>query len=150
VTAAPSLEIVAATLRAFVARAGALRAVALLDRGEAAPPAVVDCDGAGTCEVEEAGAVRVLPVTAADPLPLPDVRALPPMDVDSTRGEVIGTIGGLQHLAEAVGGLAAALGGRSVATVQFETTAPDMPLGVSARRGEPAVLALGDEPFALS
>ena len=50
---------------------------------------------------------------------------------------------------EAVGGLAAALGGRSVATVQFETTAADLPLGVSARRGEPAVLALGDEPFAL-
>ena len=36
-----------------------------------------------------------------------------------------------------------------VATVQFQTTDPDRPLGVSARRGEPAILALGDEPFAM-
>jgi hypothetical protein len=148
VTEGPSLEVVAATLGAFVARSGALRAVALIDRGEDSPPAVVDCDGSGTCEVEEAGAVRVLPAIG-DALPLPEVRSLPPMDVDPARGQVVGTIGGLQHLTEAVAGLAAALGGRTVATVEFQTTDPDRPLGVSARRGEPAILALGDEPFAM-
>jgi hypothetical protein len=152
VSASPPVAVVAATLRAFVARSAALRGVVLLDRGQGAPPAVLDCDVDGTVEVEERGAVRTLAGTdvAADPLPLPEIRALPPMDVDPQRGEVIGMIGGLQHLTDAVGALAAVLGGRSVATVQFETTDPRAPLAVSARPGEPAVLALGDEPFALS
>jgi hypothetical protein len=152
VSDSPPVAAVAATLLAFVARSAALRAVVLLDRGQGAPPAVLDCDADGTVEVEERGAVRTLAGTevAADPLPLPEIRALPPMDVDAQRGEVIGMIGGLQHLTDAVGALAAVLGGRSVATVQFETTDPRAPLAVSARPGEPAVLALGDEPFALS
>jgi hypothetical protein len=71
------------------------------------------------------------------------------MDVDPDGGEVTGTIGGLQHLADAVGELAALLGGRSVAIVQFQTSDPDAPLAVSARAGEPPVFALGDETFAL-
>ena len=146
---APPLDAVAATLRDFVARAGAMRAVALLDRGEGAAPVVVDCDGAGGVEVEEGGEVRQLAAVPAAPLALVHVHALPAMDVDPDGGEVTGTIGGLQHLAGAVGELAAALGGRSVATVQFATSDPDAPLAVSARAGEPPVFALGDETFAL-
>jgi hypothetical protein len=146
----PSLEAVGVTLRDFVSRAGAIRAVALLDRGDAGVPVVVDCDATGAVEVEEAGEVRILPaVSDAAPLVVPHVHALPAMDVDPVSGQVIGTIGGLQHLAGAVGELAAALGGRSVATVVFETTDPDAPLAVSARPGEPPVFALGDETFAL-
>jgi hypothetical protein len=111
---------------------------------------VVDCDATGAVEVEEGGEVRVLPAASgAPPLVVPHVHALPAMDVDPASGQVTGTIGGLQHLAGAVGELAAALGGRSVATVQFETTDPDAPLAVSARPGEPPVFALGDETFAL-
>jgi hypothetical protein len=146
----PSLEAVAVTLRDFVARAGALRAVALLDRGPGAAPVVVDCDGEGAVEIEEAGEVRELAVVSGtSPLARVHVHALPTMDVDPAGGEVTGTIGGLQHLAGAVGELAATLGGRSVATVQFATSDPDAPLAVSARHGEPPVFALGDETFAL-
>ena len=146
---APPLDAVAVTLREFVARAGALRAVALLDLGEGAAPVVVECDGAGTVEVEEGGEVReVAADPGAVPLALVHVHALPAMDVDPASGEITGTIGGLQHLAGAVGELAAALGGRSVATVQFQTSDPDAPLAVSARPGEPPVFALGDETFA--
>jgi hypothetical protein len=147
---APSVDAVGATLRDFVSRAGAIRAVALLDRGEAGAPVVVDCDAAGGVEVEELGEVRVLPAApGATPLVVPHVHPLPAMDVDPASGEVTGTIGGLQHLADAVGQLATALGGRSVATVQFETSDPGAPLAVSARAGEPPVFALGDETFAL-
>src|ERR1700716_2160581 len=102
---APPLDAVAATLRDFVARAGALRAVALLDRGAGAAPIVIDCDDAGAVEGEGGGEAR----GAAE--------------------------------------LAGARGGRSVATVQFQTSDPDAPLAVSARPGEPPVFALGDETF---
>ena len=146
----PPLDAVAVTLREFVARAGAVRAVALLDRGDGAAPVVVDCDGAGAVEIEEGGEVHELAaVSGAAPLAMVHVHALPVMDVDPSSGEVIGTIGGLQHLADAVGELAAALGGRSVATVQFQTSDPEAPLAVSARPGEPPLFALGDETFAL-
>jgi hypothetical protein len=146
----PPLDAVAVTLRDFVGRAGALRAVALLDRGAEGAPVVVDCDAAGRVEVEEGGEVRELTaVSGAAPLALVHVHALPAMDVDPASGEVTGTIGGLQHLAGAVGELSAALGGRSVATVQFATSDSDAPLAVSARPGEPPVFALGDETFAL-
>ena len=145
-----SIEAVAATLRDFVDRAGALRAVALLDRGPDAAPVLVDCAADGAVEVEAAGEVRaVSPAADVAPLVAPHVRPLPPMDVDAGSGEVTGTIGGLQHLATAVGELAAALGGRSVATVQFATTDPDTPLAVSARAGEAPVVALGDRTFTL-
>ncbi|HEV7460668.1 MAG TPA: hypothetical protein VGN78_09035 [Solirubrobacteraceae bacterium] len=147
---APPLDAVAATLRDFVARAGALRAVALLDRGAGAAPIVIDCDDAGAVEVEENGEARGVTVASdSAPLALVHVHALPAMDVDPASGDVTGTIGGLQHLAGAVGELAAALGGRSVATVQFQTSNPDAPLAVSARPGEPPVFALGDETFGL-
>ena len=148
-TAAP-VDAVAATLRDFVARAGALRAVALLDRGRDSDPLVVECAADGAVEADEAGKVRRLPPAAdAAPLAVPHVHRLPPMDVDAGSGEVTGTIGGLQHLATAVGELAGALGGRSVATVQFATTDPDTPLAVSARAGEAPVVALGDRTFTL-
>lgn len=147
---APPLDAVGVTLREFVARAGALRAVALLDRGEGAAPVVVDCDAAGAVEIEESGEVRELAaVSGAAALALVHVHALPAMEVDPASGQVTGTIGGLQHLAGAVGELAAALGGRSVATVQFQTSNPDAPLAVSARPGESPVFALGNETFAL-
>src|SRR6266516_1453959 len=97
---APPLDSVAVTLRDFVARAGAVRGVALLDRGEAGTPVVVDCDADGAVEVEEAGEVRALAVPpGAVSLGVPHVHPLPAMDVDPASGEVTGTIGGLQHLA---------------------------------------------------
>jgi hypothetical protein len=43
--------------------------------------------------------------------------------------------------------LADAFPGRSVLTVTFATSDPDTPLHVSARRGDPLVLGLGEEQF---
>ena len=62
-----------------------------------------------------------------------------------------GAIGGLEHLVDAVGSLADALGAGSVAMAVFATTDPENPLSVSCRAGgaEPPVVAIGDEPFEL-
>ena len=86
----PSLEAVAATLRDFVARAEALRAVALLDRGADAAPAVVDCGADGAVDVEVAGEAH-----------------------------------------------------------ELRAGSEDRPLAVSARAGEPPVIALGERAFTL-
>jgi hypothetical protein len=53
------------------------------------------------------------------------------------------------HLAEVVLALARAAGGRSVATVDFPTRDPELPLTIAAREGEPIVLAIGDRQFLL-
>ena len=61
-------------------------------------------------------------------------------------------MGGVAHLADAVGALAARLGARNVAMVQFETNDPDVPLALTARAdgSEPIVVALGDDEYELS
>jgi hypothetical protein len=46
-------------------------------------------------------------------------------------------------------GLAAAFGGRSVATADFATRDPELPITIAAREGEPLVLAAGDRRFVL-
>ena len=53
------------------------------------------------------------------------------------------------HLAEVVLALARTGGGRSVATVDFSTRDPELPLTIAAREGEPVVLAIGDRQFRL-
>jgi hypothetical protein len=77
------------------------------------------------------------------------VRQLPPFDVDVETAQIAAPIGGVAHLAGAVRDLAAALGGRNVAMVQFATNDPAAPLAITARAdgSEPIVLALGDEEF---
>jgi hypothetical protein len=45
--------------------------------------------------------------------------------------------------------LARAFGGRSVATAEFGTRDPDLPLTIVARDGEPLLLAVGDGRFEL-
>src|SRR2546429_8943623 len=75
----------------------------------------------------------------AVPLALVHVHTLPAMDVDPASGEVTGTIGGLQHLAGAVGELAAALGGGRDATAEVYTHDPPAPPeGFARLRGGPA------------
>jgi hypothetical protein len=60
---------------------------------------------------------------------------------------VAATIGGVEHLAEAVEDLALALGGRSVAMAQFETTTPGLLFSVTARLGDPIVLSIGEDEY---
>jgi hypothetical protein len=87
---------------------------------------------------------------AAAPLPLPDVRALPPFDVDALRAEIVAPLGGVEHLAGAVRALVEAFPGRSVLTVSFATSDPEIPLTIAARSGDPLVLGLGEDAWEMA
>jgi len=149
------LDAVAATLREFVHRSGALRVVGLVDRAPGEGPVVVECGRLAPIEVDFGDRIVHLPhgieLDAVIP-PLPDVRQLPPFDVDAATGEVAGTIGGLEHLVDGVRGLADALGGRNVAMAVFETTDDETPLAITARAGgsDPVVIAIGEDQFELA
>lgn len=148
----PLLDLAAAALREFVHRSGALRVQALVDAGTGGPPALVVCSRMGPIVVVVGDRELELAHDAeldADAPDLGDVRQMPPFEVDVDRGEVAGTIGGLQHLAAAVSRLAAAIGGRTVAVAEFETTSPEVPLALSARSGEAVVVTLGDQTYEL-
>ena len=148
------LDLAVVTLREFLHRSPAARAIAVVQRAVGDGPAVVDCGRFEAIEVETGErTVRLAhdaPLDAAAP-PLPEVKPIPPFDVDPRSGEVAGTIGGLEHLADAVGALADALGPGSVAMAVFATSDPSNPLSVSCRAGgaEPPVVAIGDQPFSL-
>ena len=93
-----------------------------------------------------------LPVPeGAAPHPLPHLHRVPAtaLDADPETGELGAPIGTVQMLADAVMGLARAVGGRSVATATFATRDPDVPLTVAARDGEPVVLDIAGRHFAL-
>ena len=142
------------TLREFLHRSTASRAIAVVDREPGVGPAVVDCGRFEAIEVDLGDrTVRLphdAPLDAVAP-PLPEVKPIPPFEVDSRTGEVTGAIGGLEHLVDAVGSLADALGAGSVAMAVFATTDPENPLSVSCRAGgaEQPVVAIGEEPFEL-
>ena len=140
----------AVTLRAFVSASGALEATLLMDQGESAPPLGIECPAAGPLLLGEGDAVVQLDAArlAATPLPLPEVKALPPFEVDAVRAEITAPLGGVEHQARAVRELAQAFPGRSVLALTFATTDPETPLTIAARAGEPVVLSLGeDEQF---
>jgi hypothetical protein len=146
------LDATVALLREFLHRSGALRAVALVDAGPAEGAAIVDCARLAPIEVTTGGRTVHLPHSIeldVEPPAVPDVRRLPPFDVDLQAGAVTGTIGGVRHLADAVRALARLLGGRNVAMIQFETTTPGLPFTISARGEETIVLAIGDDQYEL-
>jgi hypothetical protein len=148
----PALDRAVAALREFLHRSGALRAQALIDAGPDSPPALVACSRLGPIEIVIGDRELELPhgmELDAEPPDLGDVRQMPPFQISIERGEVTGTIGGLQHLAAAVSRLAEAIGGRTVAVVEFETTSADVPLALSARSGEAVVVTLGEETYEL-
>ncbi|MBI5104820.1 MAG: hypothetical protein HZB46_07525 [Solirubrobacterales bacterium] len=155
-TAGP-LDPVIVTLRDVLHRSGALRVAAVVDLGAAGASdpdaaAVVDVGRLLPVEVQVGDRKVHLPHALeldARPLGHVDVRQLPPFEVDPSSGEVVGTIGGLQHLGEAARELVALLGGRSVALLQVPTTTPDLPLTLTARIGEPVLVAIGEEEFEL-
>jgi len=142
---------IAATLRAFVHEAGALEVTLLLDQGAEMPPLVVECPAVGPLLLAEGEQVVQLDADrlAAEPLPLPAVRALPPFEVDAVREQITAPLGGVEHQARAVRELAEAFPGRSVLSVRFATTDIETPLTIAARTGDPVVLALGEETFEL-
>ena len=139
-------------VRELLHRASAVEVHAVVDRGADAPTALITCGRMRPIEIVEDGRTVHLPHTAeldATPPELPRVPPLPPIEVDASEGTVAAPLGAIDALAEAVGALAAALGGRSVALAFFQTTDDEVPLGIAARTGEPALLTLGEEQFQL-
>ena len=139
-----------ATVRDFAERSQAQRVVVLLDRGDDRPAAMLEWL-AGALELVEDGAAAALPAEEAPPLPLGDLRPPPAsaVHVHAQAGELHAPVGAIGHLADALLDLAAALGGRSVATAEWATADPDHPLTLAARPGEPVIVALGEDQFEL-
>jgi hypothetical protein len=146
------LDEVVVLLREFLHRSAAIRAVALVAGEAGEGTAVVDCGRLLPIEVEAGGRTVALPHSIElepEPPALPEIRRFAPFEVDAVEGRIAAPPGAVAHLADAVRALAGLLGGRNVAMVQFETTDPDAPLGITARAGgdDPLVLALGEEEF---
>jgi len=141
-----------ATVRAFAERSGALRVVLLVDAGDEAT--MLDCAPDGALELTDAGRTFEIPAAAqvdAAPRALPDLRPAPrtTLSIDPETGELEAPLGAVANLASAVLELARAFGGRSVATADFATRDPELPVTIAAREGEPLVLAAGDRRFVL-
>ncbi len=140
-----------ATVRAFLARSEALRVVLLVDRD---PPAMLDGAPGGAIELTDEGEAYDVPAAMPVPAPpraLPDIRPAPSsaLRADPITGELAAPIGAVANLGHAVHGLARAFGGRSVATAEFATHDPDLPMTIVAREGEPLLLAVGEGRFEL-
>ncbi len=151
-TVGPRLDEVILLLREYLHLTGAARAIAVVDRDLGEAPALVDCPRLAPIEVtadERTVALpHAIPLDGKPPALPMDLRQLPNVGVAfDANGEVrlTGTIGGLEHMAHGVIALAQALGGRNVAMALFDTDLPDVALSISARRGEPVVVSVGDE-----
>ena len=136
-------------LREFLHRSGAIRVVAVVGLEDAV--ALVDVQRLQPVEVTIGERTVQLPhalALDAAVLVIPEVRQLPAFDVDPSTGEVSSPLGGLEHYAIGVRQLAGILGEDNVALATWETTSPDVPLSITARASEDAlVLALGEEEF---
>ena len=143
-----------ATVRDYQQRTGALRVVVLVDRGDDAPPLMIDCDGDQSVEITDGDALATIPGDAAAPAPprlLPDIRATPAsaVELDLRTGDLQAPLGAIEHLAQTLQALARAFGNRSVATAELATRDPGTTITLAARDKEPAVLAAGDYEYTL-
>jgi len=143
-----------ATVRAFAGRSEALRVVLLLDLGAEQEPAMLDAGTGGALVLTDEGEAHEVPAAMPVPAParaLPEIRAAPSsaLKADPLTGELAAPIGAIANLGGAVLGLARAFGGRSVASAEFATQDPDLPMTIVAREGEPLLLAVGDGRFEL-
>jgi hypothetical protein len=141
-----------ATVRAFQQKSNATRVVLLVHAPEG-ETAMVECDDQGV-EITEGDAVAFIPATAAVPAPpraLPEIRPTPAsaIHVDTGTGELAAPLGTIDHLASITMALAKAFGGLTVATAEFATHDPQLPITFAAREGERVVLAAGDEQYEL-
>ena len=142
--------VLVSTIRDFATRSEASTVVLLVDRGDERQATMLEWDD-GALELVEDGIPVLISDEEAAPLALGDLRPPPAsaVHVHAEAGELHAPIGAIGHLAEALLDLAAALGGRSVATATWPTADPDLPLMLAARAGEPIIVALGDEQFEL-
>jgi hypothetical protein len=146
------LAVAVATVAEFTDRARAERVVLVLDRGERAQPVMIECVPGERLELTEGEESRaVVPDAGVAAAPLPELRPPPAsaIEADPEAGELAAPLGAVAHLADAVLALARTFGGRSVATAQFATRDPALPLTFAARDGEPVLLELAGKHFAL-
>lgn len=144
------LDPVVETLRVFLHDSGAVRVVAVIDSENR--PAIIDVGRLAAIEVTTDAGMVHLPHAIeldAEALVKPRVHQLPPFEVDAEEGTVIGTMGGIDMVADALKQLAATFGGDSVAMAQFPTSTSGVQLTISARIGEPVIVAIGDDQFEL-
>jgi hypothetical protein len=144
------LETAIATVRAYAAAVGPARIVALLDVGHGASAVMIEWTPEAVTVTADGQETVVGPVIAVA-RELPDLRPIPASSVavDVASGEIAAPLGAVRHLVEGVSALAVALGGRSVAAVDFQTDDPDVELTLAAREGEPVVAAVGEQLFQL-
>jgi hypothetical protein len=114
----------------------------------------VEVGADGAAEVTERDETVWIPAEAeapAMPRALPDIRPVPPaaINIDVTTGQLAAPLGTVSHLAESVLALAASFGGLTVATAEFATRDPELPITFAAREGEPVVLEAGDAQYQL-
>ena len=147
-------DVAMATVRRFAEGSGAVRVVVVLDEGGSAAPTTLDCRPGEPMELLRGDELFIVPheVTAGvEPLAMLSRVSAPPAEallVDVAEGSVTAPMGALEALAGGVMELARALGGRSVATADF-AIAEGGPLTIAARAGEPILLAVGEEQFAM-
>src|SRR4051794_24302369 len=115
---------------------------------------MLECAADGTIDVVDDDVTAQIAAGSLVPAParaLPEIVQIPAsaLQADPVAGELAGPIGAVAALADAVLGLARAFGGRSVASVEFPTRDPDLPITIVAREGEPLLLAVGDGRFEL-
>ena len=119
---------------------------------DSAQPAIVECERLRAIVVRGADGARELPHDAASDVALPALpfmHRVPPFEIDAADGQVAGALGGLEMLGRAVRAMALLLPGTSVVAADYETSDPDVPLGLAGRGGEPLVVLLGEHEFAL-
>jgi hypothetical protein len=142
----PDIEEAAATAQAFQRSSGAIRVVLLLDRGHS--PVMIECEAEVT--VTEADVTTIVEPQAA-PKPLHRLTPVPAsaISLDPETGELHAPLGTIDHLARATLDLAKAFGGLTVATAEFATNDPELPITFAAREGEPVLLGAGGAQYEL-
>ncbi|WP_372788518.1 hypothetical protein [Paraconexibacter sp.] len=144
------LDPVVALLREFLHHSGAVRAVALIDHGLGEGPALVDVGQLLPIEVVVDERTMRMPHAVELDVPPPDVpnvRQLPPFEVNRETGEIASMIGGLEHYAEAVLGMTRRVGPRDVVMATWSTNDPDAPISITARGHDPLVVSLGEDEY---
>ena len=142
-----SVEEAVATAAAFRERSGAVRVVILLDLEPT--PVMIESTPDSLTVTRDDETTATTPTTTPKPLhrltPVPATA----ITIDPETGELSAPLGTIDHLAKATLDLATAFGGRTVATAEFATRDPELPITFAAREGERVVLAAGDEQFEL-
>jgi hypothetical protein len=142
-----------ATVRRFAEESGAERVAVALDTG-AEEPVLLEVEPGEPLELTAGEHAFVIPVEATgglEPFPLEIPRAAPAtaVEVDLDADRILAPVGVLPALADGVMSLARALGGRTIATADFPTRAPEQPMTIAARDGEGVVVAVGETQFEL-